>query len=139
MRYLWNLIRSGEDVGPDDYLGQPAEGGDDETHAPPHLQVLPGQRPAPAPEPAGPPVDGVPAETLKTIMATISRPGGASAGEIGNLIGRSQSTAHRYLKLIAAAGHARMEGSGRGSKWRASERPPLTVVPGNGGEGGDAT
>lgn len=78
-----------------------------------------------------PVIAGVPGEALTIIWRAISAPGGASAGEIGDALGKTRETARTYLKAMAAAGSARCEGKGRAARWFPAARPPLTVIKGD--------
>jgi hypothetical protein len=83
----------------------------------------------------------VPAAAMQVLMRLLDNPAGTSASEAGEALRQasgtgSKSLAHRYLQALRVAGIARLDGSGRASRFRlatapapADPRPGLTVVP----------
>jgi hypothetical protein len=132
-QWLWEVITTWEEVPLDAWEGPPAAGGDDEdardlaTGPPPLLPA------------AGlPAVAGLTPAEVQAVMTLASRPSGVSAGELAAHTRKHRDTARKYLNMVAAAGHLRVEGeNNRNRRYFAASRPALTVLPG--GEGGDAT
>jgi hypothetical protein len=83
----------------------------------------------------------VPAPVMQVLTRLLADPAGTSASEAGEAIKEvtgtgSKSLAHRYLTALRVARIARLDGSGRGARFRfatspapADPRPGLTVVP----------
>jgi hypothetical protein len=85
----------------------------------------------------------VPAAAMQVLTRLLADPAGTSASEAGEAIREatgtgSKSLAHRYLQALRVAGIARLDGSGRGARFRlatspapagAPARPGLAVVP----------
>src|SRR6185437_9518678 len=83
----------------------------------------------------------VPAPVMQVLQRLLASPDGTTAQLAGEAIKEatgtgSKSLAHRYLQALRVAGIARLDGSGRGARFRlatspapASPRPGLTVVP----------
>jgi hypothetical protein len=83
----------------------------------------------------------VPAAVMQVLTRLLADPAGTSASEAGEAIKEatgtgSKSLAHRYLTALRVAKIARLDGSGRGARFRlaaspapADPRPGLTVVP----------
>jgi hypothetical protein len=83
----------------------------------------------------------VPGPVMQVLTHMLADPDGTTAQLAGEAIREatgtgSKSLAHRYLQALRVAGIARLDGSGRGARFRlatspvpASPRPGLTVVP----------
>lgn len=83
----------------------------------------------------------VPAAAMAVLTRLLASPAGTSASEAGEALREatgtgSKSLAHRYLQALRVAGIARLDGSGRGARFRlatspapADPRAALTVVP----------
>jgi AAA domain len=83
----------------------------------------------------------VPGPVMQVLTRLLADPDGTTAQLAGEAIKEatgtgSKSLAHRYLQALRVAGIARLDGSGRGARFRlatspvpASPRPGLTVVP----------
>jgi hypothetical protein len=82
----------------------------------------------------------VPATAWAVLMPLLASPAGTSASEAGEALraqtgSGSKSVAHRYLQALRAARIARLDGSGRGARFRlaaapgAAGGPGLSVVP----------
>jgi hypothetical protein len=83
----------------------------------------------------------VPAPVMQVLQRLLAAPDGTTAQLAGEAIKEatgtgSKSVAHRYLQALRVAGIARLDGSGRGARFRhatspvpASPRPGLIVVP----------
>jgi hypothetical protein len=83
----------------------------------------------------------VPGPVMQVLIPLLQHPDGTTAQLAGEAIKEatgsgSRSSAHRYLQALCVAGIARLDGSGRGARFRhasspapAGARPGLTVVP----------
>ena len=76
----------------------------------------------------------IPAQVASVLLSLLAGPGGTTAGQAAGVIGKSKPAAHRYLSALRASGIARLDGSGRGARFRLADdtrpRTPLTVLPG---------
>jgi predicted ArsR family transcriptional regulator len=71
------------------------------------------------------------------LMRLLADPSGTNATDVAAVIGKTKSTAHRYLSALHATGVARLNGTGRGARFRLTSssrppgpaRPPLALVP----------
>jgi DNA-binding transcriptional ArsR family regulator len=75
-------------------------------------------------------------------LSLLADPGSTTAGQAAGVIGKSKPAAHRYLSALRASGIARLDGSGRGARFRLVDEPPgpwppLTVLPGGDGQDDD--
>jgi hypothetical protein len=73
----------------------------------------------------------IPPADRNALMRLLVDPAGTSAAEAAVVLGKTKSTAHRYLSALRATGAARLDGSGRGSRFRLASSP----VPGPAGPG----
>ena len=72
-------------------------------------------------------IDIPPAE-LATITELLAVPGGTSSAVVAEALGKSRSTAHRYLTRLTLAGHAELRGKGRGAGFHAPGTAHLHLV-----------
>jgi hypothetical protein len=79
----------------------------------------------------------IPARVRAVLLPLLAAPAGTSASEAGAAIGKSKTVAFGYLSALRAAGIARLDGSGRGARFRLASSPApagrtapgLSVVP----------
>jgi hypothetical protein len=73
----------------------------------------------------------IPPADRNALLRLLADPAGTSAAEAAVVLGKTKSTAHRYLSALRATGTARLDGSGRGSRFRLASSP----APGPAGPG----
>jgi len=76
----------------------------------------------------------IPGPAASALLSLLAAPDGTTSSQAAEVIGKSKPVAHRYLSALRASGVARLDGSGRGARFRLAgdgegQRPSLSLVP----------